>query len=253
MFGRLNSLWLRVPEPAFRLVGAAFFLGYVALELRRCWESWPALGFYYVADRRIIHLPWVTVLVDLTMLSIALGYVVRGAARERATGVGRVVLPFVAAFWPMAPFFLRSLAASVAEWTHAPWAASFSAWITSVMAPSALPVIVYLLSVGLIAFGNIIDIWGYFTLRRSLSIVAEARELVTGGPYRWIRHPIYAGQFIAQAGVWLGLQAGKPWCAIYFAAFVVMQLVRARIEDRVLAEAFGERYAEWRRHAKWFD
>lgn len=253
MFQRLNSLWLRVPEPAFRLLGAAFFLSYVGLELRRGWESWPALGFYYVANGRIVHLPWVTVLVDLSMLSIALGYVVRRAPRERATGFGRVVLPFVAAFWPMAPFFLRSLAAQVARTTQAAWAAGFSGWITAVMTPSELPVVIYLASVGLIGLGNLLDIWSYFTLRRSLSIVAEARELVTGGPYRWIRHPIYAGQFIAQAGVWLGLQAGKPWCAIYFAAFVVMQLVRARIEDRVLTDAFGERYAEWKRRAKWFD
>ena len=40
----------------------------------------------------------------------------------------------------------------------------------------------------------VLGVYGLLYLRRSLSIIPEARRLVTGGPYRFIRHPLYAGR-----------------------------------------------------------
>jgi protein-S-isoprenylcysteine O-methyltransferase Ste14 len=78
--------------------------------------------------------------------------------------------------------------------------------------------------------------WGMWVLRRSFSITVEARALVTGGPYRWIRHPIYLGEILASAAVvvwrWSILNVG------IFIIFVTIQLFRASREEVKLAKTF---------------
>ena len=104
----------------------------------------------------------------------------------------------------------------------------------------------------LLTLGNALDVWGYATLCRSLSIVAEARILKTHGPYRFIRHPIYLGQFISQGAIWLVLVRLQPIWALFYVAFIAMQLYRSRVEDRVLERAFGDRYRAWKKKTFWF-
>ncbi|MBU1647461.1 MAG: hypothetical protein KJ787_14105, partial [Gammaproteobacteria bacterium] len=100
--------------------------------------------------------------------------------------------------------------------------------------------------------GNALDVWGYASLFRSVSIVAEARDLVVSGPYRLVRHPVYLGQIVAQAGVWLLFAPLHPVWISFFACFVAMQLYRGRVEDTVLERAFGERYRMWKDRTFWF-
>jgi len=40
-------------------------------------------------------------------------------------------------------------------------------------------------------------VYGLLYLSRSLSIIPEVRRLVTGGPYRVVRHPLYAAEILA--------------------------------------------------------
>ena len=101
-----------------------------------------------------------------------------------------------------------------------------------------------------IGFG--IEVWGYAWLRRSLSIVPEPRVLYVTGPYRFIRHPIYFGQFIAQIGVWL-IAARLHFVSVgILVLFIAMQLYRSKLEDGVLEEAFGEPYRAWKEKTFWF-
>ncbi len=100
--------------------------------------------------------------------------------------------------------------------------------------------------------GLSIEVWGYAILARSLSIVPEARDLKVTGPYRFVRHPVYFGQFIAQGGFLL-LAANTHWVWIsLYALFVAMQLYRSKLEDHVLEKAFGEPYREWKEKTFWF-
>lgn len=88
-----------------------------------------------------------------------------------------------------------------------------------------------------------------FELGESFSVRARARTLVTTGLYSRIRNPIYVlGEFFL---VGLAMLTGKGaflWGAV---AAVPVQLVRARMESRVLGEAFGERYARYKAQT-WF-
>ena len=75
-------------------------------------------------------------------------------------------------------------------------------------------------------------------LRASFSIMAEARQLVTIGAYRLIRHPLYLAEEIAAIGVMM--QFFSPWTALILAVQIGFQLRRMRNEEVILAEIFPE-------------
>jgi len=91
--------------------------------------------------------------------------------------------------------------------------------------------------------GAVLGLWPLWYLRRAFSLEPVARGLVTRGPYRFARHPIYAGYLVQYLGMWLVCPT-LPF-AIAIAAWVVMMLTRVRFEERVLSAAHPA-YAEYR-------
>lgn len=84
------------------------------------------------------------------------------------------------------------------------------------------------------------SVWGLAYLRRSFSIIPEARRLVTGGPYGFSRHPVYLGEIATAVGVnvatagWLG--------ALAVGYFIAAELLRMGWEEGVLSRAFPDAY-----------
>jgi protein-S-isoprenylcysteine O-methyltransferase Ste14 len=75
--------------------------------------------------------------------------------------------------------------------------------------------------------------------------LSEDHELVQTGPYRWVRHPIYASMF----GLLLATGFAWTWWPMFVAAviaFVVGTEIRVRAEDRLLAERFQESFPAYR-------
>ena len=84
------------------------------------------------------------------------------------------------------------------------------------------------------------SVWGLAYLRRSFSIMPEARRLVTGGPYSISRHPVYLGEVITAVGINL---ATAGWLnALAVAYFITCELLRIRWEERVLTRTFPHEY-----------
>ena len=80
---------------------------------------------------------------------------------------------------------------------------------------------------------------------RIQAALSEDHELVQTGPYRWVRHPIYAsmlGMLLATGVAW----SWWPLLLIALAIFLVGTEIRVRAEDRLLAERFGESFAAYR-------
>jgi protein-S-isoprenylcysteine O-methyltransferase Ste14 len=88
------------------------------------------------------------------------------------------------------------------------------------------------------AIGEAFAIYAMVYLGRSFSIFAEARNLVTGGPYRLVRHPLYAGEMVA---IWsYTLAYPSRWSLGVISLFTALQCWRARVEERKLEESFPE-------------
>ena len=75
-------------------------------------------------------------------------------------------------------------------------------------------------------------------LGKSFSILAEARRLVTEGPYRIVRHPLYLCEGVALVGV--TLQVLSPLAVLIAIAVVTAQWRRMINEVAILRLAFPE-------------
>jgi protein-S-isoprenylcysteine O-methyltransferase Ste14 len=83
----------------------------------------------------------------------------------------------------------------------------------------------------------------------AFSVGAEARQLVTSGLYSKIRHPIYV--FGTMAFLFLVLAMMGWFALVIWLVVILIQVRRARAEDQVLAEMFGEAYTTYR-STTWF-
>jgi len=92
--------------------------------------------------------------------------------------------------------------------------------------------------------GSIWAAYSVWYLRSAFSIEPEARCLITSGPYRFARHPLYTGYLAQYVGMWLFFPT-LPFGVVLFGWFLLMA-DRIRHEERVLGDAFPE-YAEYRR------
>lgn len=76
-------------------------------------------------------------------------------------------------------------------------------------------------------------------------ILPSRDRLVTTGPYRWVRHPVYVGITSAMIGVALATQSTEGLLAVLL-LFLPSELYRARQEERALAAVFGPAWDEYR-------
>lgn len=87
-------------------------------------------------------------------------------------------------------------------------------------------------------------LWIQYTLGSNFSTTLHVRDehtLVTGGPYRWVRHPMYTVLFIHLAGLLL-MSANWYIGGIPLVALCLIVITRVSHEERVMLEKFGDRY-----------
>jgi len=99
-----------------------------------------------------------------------------------------------------------------------------------------------ILSAALILFGTGFALYAVLRLGRSISMLPEARRLVTDGPYARIRHPLYLGEAIAMVG--LTLEHASAWTMAVLALQFAFQFQRMANEECLLRRAFPD-YASY--------
>jgi len=101
----------------------------------------------------------------------------------------------------------------------------------------------------LTVLGILLFAWAHQALGVNWTAVlalSEEQELVTSGPYRWVRHPMYTAFFVIGFGFWL-LSANGLVGLIYFSTLLVMVWTRLPAEEEMMAERFGERYRAYQK------
>jgi protein-S-isoprenylcysteine O-methyltransferase Ste14 len=105
-----------------------------------------------------------------------------------------------------------------------------------------------LVALALVVAGLLVAYWARVHLGRNWSgevMVKVGHTLITGGPYRWVRHPIYAGMTLALVGT--ALASGAFYGFIGLALILFGFLVRVRLEEGLMRETFPADYAEYSR------
>ena len=101
----------------------------------------------------------------------------------------------------------------------------------------------------LVAAGVLFSVWARAHLGRNWSgqvMVKVGHTLVTSGPYRWVRHPIYSGMGTALIGTTLA--SGTAAALLGLACILFAFLVRVRQEEALMRETFAAVYVEYSRH-----
>lgn len=100
------------------------------------------------------------------------------------------------------------------------------------------------------AFGIMVLLWSAYSLGRSLTPFPRPLDhgtLVTKGPYRVVRHPIYSGILLMLLG--LALATGSLMRLVIVAILLVFFDLKSRSEERWLQERYPE-YDHYRTKVK---
>ncbi len=103
-----------------------------------------------------------------------------------------------------------------------------------VMPTEAAPLLPTVFCGLLITAGVLLQIYAKLTLRRSFGIIAANRGVMTSGPYRVVRHPMYAAYLLS----WCGFFLASPslWNAAVYGFAFACQIGRVLAEERLLNE-----------------
>jgi protein-S-isoprenylcysteine O-methyltransferase Ste14 len=101
-----------------------------------------------------------------------------------------------------------------------------------------LPPIALAFSCALVITGMLTSFVVLRWLGKAFSIMAEARRLVTHGPYRFVRHPLYVCEELAVIGTFI--QVVSPPALIILIVHAVFQFRRMAYEEQVLTATFPE-------------
>lgn len=97
-----------------------------------------------------------------------------------------------------------------------------------------------------------LGVWGVTSFARARTPILPfwpSRTLITAGPFRFSRNPLYLGLALAYAGIALGWGMLWPLLLLPVAVWIIARYV-IRPEEAHLEAVFGERYRAYRRRVR---
>ena len=142
-------------------------------------------------------------------------------------------------FWLILPGMLATFFVPPLEYLHLPAYLPRAGWMQ-------------LAGLTLILLGTVWSWWVRATLKGGYIghvHVTAGQQLVQNGPYRYVRHPGYAGYFLFALGFCLGYSS-----ALGLAAIPILMLpgfsYRMNLEEKLLAASFGDEYCKYAQRTK---
>ena len=117
---------------------------------------------------------------------------------------------------------------------------------------STMPIALQVAGYVALLLGMAVTYWAMAT-NPFLSTIVRIQDdrghyVVTSGPYRYVRHPMYAMMFFMWPGI--ALELGSWWALLPAAVIVIVFVIRTALEDRTLqAELPG--YTEYTQHTRY--
>jgi protein-S-isoprenylcysteine O-methyltransferase Ste14 len=196
-------------------------------------------GASYLITGEFSHIAYYAVALAFDAL-VFYSLLVRRGAREKPRGFWENGFPLITVFVPVIGFtllFLPQVRALVPGYPP-----GFLRAMNELVAGFPFWINLAGLLIGL--FGAAFSIWAISHLRASFGLRTAVRQLVTTGPYRRIRHPLYFGEIVHVLGI--AILAATPVALALFVVAVGLQAVRAKIEERKFRAAVPE-YAAFAR------
>jgi protein-S-isoprenylcysteine O-methyltransferase Ste14 len=96
-----------------------------------------------------------------------------------------------------------------------------------------------------IALGAMMICWAlaWFQSWRFRAALSAEHQLATGGPFRYVRHPIYLGLDLLALGSAIWVPTPTLWVSAVL--MVIGSDLRGRAEEKLLAEQFGAEYTDY--------
>jgi protein-S-isoprenylcysteine O-methyltransferase Ste14 len=150
---------------------------------------------------------------------------IRESTRKMAT---TILLFSIAQLWVIGSF-IYLIKPAIMEWTRFP-IASWIRW----------------LGVIITVLGMVLEFFTQLYLGKNYSTTLHIREgqsLVTSGPYRYIRHPMYTA--LIMVGIGIGLLSTSWYFLLPFVATGIVIAFRTRREEEAMIEKFGDEYIQY--------
>ena len=196
----------------------------------------------YLFDQRLLG----GLIVVLLALLVGVKYGATGSVLDRPGGTALVQavnvfnLFFLLVVNPAAAILLIARRAAAMDPTHL------------TIGPPWLLTTLEVLGLAVYVLGFLLMAWALLVLGRYYQLGGSApREgdaLVAAGPYRLIRHPMYAAATAIAFGLATLLQSGAVACV--FGIYVVLILMLIPLEERGLQGAYGPRWDDYRGRTK---
>lgn len=111
--------------------------------------------------------------------------------------------------------------------------------------PGEFEIVRFTIGLALVLGGQLLRFWAAGYIPKYRTEVIGAPVLVTWGPYKWVRNPLYAGNAIMGLG-W-SLMVGWGWVIAFVIAFMLLySMIIIPAEEEFLADKFGAEYAEFK-------
>ncbi len=197
-------------------------------------------GMAYYLTGQFSHLGYYATALAFDAL-VLYSLLVRREAKARPKGFWENIFPLITVFVPVLGFALMFIPAIRAQLPGYP-----EAFLERMIALTpAFPFYMNMAGLTIGLFGALFSIWSIRHLRASFGLRTAVRELVTTGPYSRIRHPLYFGEIIHIFGV--AILAATPAALYLFVVAVILQAIRAKIEERKFLATVPE-YAAFQRN-----
>jgi protein-S-isoprenylcysteine O-methyltransferase Ste14 len=184
---------------------------------------------------RIVMVPGAAAMVVFDVMALTHGGRGGGAAAVRWVGTALVCAFYALLIW----CYLRRGRAVATSGSVTGYVAA----VTATLLPFTLPLLhgappgagQQYAGYVLVVAGTCWAVWSLRFLGRSISVIAQARDVVDAGPYRLVRHPLYVGELVSGLGV--AIVVGTAWAFCAWMALCLLQAYRALREEQVLLQA----------------